>query len=100
MSALKAEQQHPVPDPAPTHHDNNGNGNCLSKNVRIAVENYFADLDGHEAHNIYDLFIEQVEKPMFEVVMQVTRGNITRASEILGLNRGTLRSRLKKYGLD
>jgi Fis family transcriptional regulator len=99
MSALKAEQQLPAQAPAQEHH-NNGNGNCLSKNVRIAVENYFADLDGHEARNIYDLFIEQVEKPMFEVVMQVTRGNITKAAEILGLNRGTLRSRLKKYGLD
>jgi Fis family transcriptional regulator, factor for inversion stimulation protein len=99
MSALKAEQQHPVPEQAHQHHGN-GNGNCLSKNVQTAVENYFADLDGHEASNIYDLFIEQVEKPMFEVVMQVTRGNITKASEILGLNRGTLRNRLKKYGLD
>jgi Fis family transcriptional regulator len=99
MNALKAEQQLPAQEPAQQHH-NNGNGNCLSKNVRIAVENYFADLDGHEARNIYDLFIEQVEKPMFEVVMQVTRGNITKAAEILGLNRGTLRSRLKKYGLD
>ena len=73
---------------------------CLSSNVRKAVENYFADLDGHEAANLYDLFISQVEKPMFEVVMQASRGNITKAAQMLGLNRGTLRSRLKKYGLD
>ena len=95
MSLLKAEQQQLPPEPV-----QQDNGNCLSKNVRIAVENYFADMDGHEASNIYDLFIGQVEKPIFEVVMQVTRGNITKASEILGLNRGTLRNRLKKYGLD
>jgi Fis family transcriptional regulator, factor for inversion stimulation protein len=95
MSLLKAEQQQTQPEPV-----RHGNGNCLSKNVRIAVESYFADLDGHEASNLYNLFIEQVEKPIFEVVMQMTRGNITKASEILGLNRGTLRSRLKKYGLD
>ena len=76
------------------------NNECLSSNVRKAVENYFADLDGHDATNLYDLFISQVEKPMFEVVMQVSRGNITRAAQMLGLNRGTLRSRLKKYGLD
>jgi Fis family transcriptional regulator len=95
MSLQKAEQLHPLPEPV-----QHGNGNCLSKNVRIAVESYFADLDGHEASNLYNLFIEQVEKPIFEVVMQVTRGNITKASEILGLNRGTLRNRLKRYGLD
>ena len=73
---------------------------CLSSNVRKSVENYFADLDGHEATNLYDLFISQVEKPMFEVVMQASRGNITKAAQMLGLNRGTLRNRLRKYGLD
>ncbi len=73
---------------------------CLSDNVRQSLENYFADLDGHDPSNLYDLFLAQVEKPMFEVVLQVTRGNVTRAAQILGLNRGTLRNRLKKYGLD
>ena len=76
------------------------NSKCLSDNVRQSLENYFADLDGHEPGNLYDLFLSQVEKPMFEVVLQVTRGNVTRAAQILGLNRGTLRGRLKKYGLD
>lgn len=76
------------------------NNDCLSGQVRKAVENYFADLDGHEAANLHDLFISQMEKPMFDVVMQETRGNITKAAKILGLNRGTLRNRLRKYGLD
>ena len=73
---------------------------CLSNNVRRALENYFADLDGHETSNIYNLFLEQFEKPLFEVVMEVSRGNVTRAAGMLGLNRGTLRNRLKKYGID
>jgi Fis family transcriptional regulator len=95
MSTLKEEVLHPQPV-----QDVKNNNDCLSKHVRRAVENYFADLDGHDASNIYDLFLAQVEKPMFEVVLEVTRGNVTKASEILGLNRGTLRNRLKKYGLD
>ncbi|HKK16299.1 MAG TPA: DNA-binding transcriptional regulator Fis [Gammaproteobacteria bacterium] len=73
---------------------------CLSNNVRRALENYFADLDGHETSDIYNLFLEQFEKPLFEVVMEVSRGNVTRAAGMLGLNRGTLRNRLKKYGID
>lgn len=73
---------------------------CLSESVRKALDNYFADLDGHEAVDLYELVLSQVEKPLFEVVMQNTRGNITRAADLLGMNRGTLRSRLKKYGLD
>ena len=73
---------------------------CLSEMVRRAIDEYFADLDGHDAHNMYELVISQVEKPLFESVMQHTRGNITKAADILGMNRGTLRSRLRKYGLD
>lgn len=73
---------------------------CLSESVRKALDNYFADLDGHEAVDLYELVLSQVEKPLFEVVMQNARGNITRAAEMLGINRGTLRSRLKKYGLE
>mgnify|MGYP001413780074 CR=1 FL=1 len=77
-----------------------GSDNGLGHSVRRAMENYFTDLDGHDATNLYDLFITQVEKPMLEVVLQQTRGNMTRASRMLGLNRATLRSRLKKYDLD
>ncbi len=73
---------------------------CLADNVQRAMEAYFADLDGHEASNLHALFLEEVEKPFFEVVMRYTQGNITHAAKLLGLNRVTLRSRLKKYGLD
>ncbi len=73
---------------------------CLADNVQRAMKAYFEDLDGHQASNLYALFLEEVEKPFFDVVMQFTKGNITRAAQILGLNRVTLRSRLKKYDLD
>ncbi|HSR63637.1 MAG TPA: DNA-binding transcriptional regulator Fis [Gammaproteobacteria bacterium] len=80
--------------------DSQEGSHCLSDSIRQAMENYFADLEGHDASNLYELFLAQFEKPLFEVVMQNTRGNITHAAKILGLNRGTLRNRLKKYGLD
>lgn len=73
---------------------------CLADNVQRAMEAYFEDLDGHQASDLYSLFLEEVEKPFFDVVMQYTKGNITHAAQILGLNRVTLRNRLKKYGLD
>ena len=73
---------------------------CLAESVQRAMENYFDDLDGHEVKNLHALFLEEVEKPFFRVVMQHTRGNITHAAQMLGLNRVTLRNRLKKYGLD
>jgi len=92
MTAAKSERK-----PRGAHP---GSHNGLGNSVRMAMESYFADLDGHDTSNLYDLFIAQVEKPMLEVVLQQTRGNMTRASQMLGLNRATLRSRLKKYGLD
>lgn len=91
LMAKKEEQAMP---------DSQDNPRCLSDNIRQAMENYFTDLEGHDASNLYELFLAQFEKPLFEVVMQNTRGNITHAAKILGLNRGTLRNRLKKYGLD
>ena len=73
---------------------------CLAENVKRAMEAYFEDLDGHHASDLYSLFMEEVEKPFFEVVMQYVNGNLTHASQMLGLNRATLRTRLKKYGID
>ena len=74
-------------------------GRCLSDSVREAMEQYFSDLDGHEPSELYDLFLTQVERPLFEQVMAHTGGNVSRAAQVLGLNRGTLRKRLKKYDL-
>jgi len=91
LMAKKEEQAMP---------DSQEGARYLSDSIRQAMENYFADLEGHDASNLYELFLAQFEKPLFEVVMQNTRGNITHAAKILGLNRGTLRNRLKKYGLD
>ncbi len=72
----------------------------LADSVENAMENYFQDLDGHDVTDLHALFLEEVEKPFFEVVMKHTKGNITHAAQMLGLNRVTLRNRLKKYGLD
>ena len=88
----------------PSKHGNpghKGNGaRCLSDSVRDAMEKYFDDLDGHEPRQLYDLFMAQVERPLFEMVMDHTRGNVSRAAQVLGLNRGTLRNRLKKYNIE
>lgn len=68
--------------------------------VEHALNNYFDDMDGHEPSDLYELVLSQTEKPMLEVVLKQTQGNITRSAEILGINRATLRKKLKKYELD
>ncbi|MDH5544677.1 MAG: DNA-binding transcriptional regulator Fis [Gammaproteobacteria bacterium] len=67
--------------------------------VRAAVEKYLRDMDGHQGCELYDLLMKEVEHPLLEGVLKFTRGNQTQASEILGLNRGTLRKKLRLHGL-
>ncbi len=64
-----------------------------------ALRTYFRDLNGHQPNALYDLVLGEVEPPLFEAVLDYTRGNQSRAAEILGLNRATLRKKLKQYEL-
>ncbi len=67
--------------------------------VEQALRNYFEHLDGQDVTDVYDMVLAEVEAPLLESVMHYVKGNQTRASEVLGLNRGTLRKKLKQYGL-
>lgn len=73
------------------------NENEVARCVRKAVEVYFKDLDGEKPHPIYDMVIRSVEKPLIELVMKHAEGNQTRAAELLGINRNTLRNKMKQY---
>ncbi|MCA3000712.1 MAG: Fis family transcriptional regulator [Rhodocyclaceae bacterium] len=72
----------------------------LSACVRKMMKQYFKDLDGEEATNIYDMVVANVERPLLEVVMHQARGNQTRAADLLGLNRNTLRKKLSQHGIE
>lgn len=64
-----------------------------------ALRRYFKDLNGHSPGDLYGLVLGEVEAPLFESVMEHTQGNQSRAAEILGINRATLRKKLKNYYL-
>lgn len=68
--------------------------------VRIALDNYFMQLDGQEANGLYQLVIEEVERPLLTSVLNHTSGNQSRASKLLGISRSTLRKKLALYGMD
>lgn len=65
-----------------------------------ALTTYFSTLNGHKPGDLYDLVLSEVERPLFRTVMQYTQGNQSRAAEILGINRGTLRKKLKNYAIN
>lgn len=64
-----------------------------------ALKDYFKNLNGDAPVELYDFVLREVELPLFRCVMDFTRGNQSRAADILGINRGTLRKKLKNYGL-
>ena len=72
----------------------------LRTQAKQAISNYLSQLNGNDVDDMYDLVLSEIEAPMLEEVMQYTRGNQTRAANLLGINRGTLRKKLKKYGMN
>ncbi len=71
----------------------------LKENVAQVLQHYFANLKGEEPKHVHDFFLEEIEEPLFAVVMKYTNNNQSEAARILGLSRGTLRAKLKKYGM-
>jgi Fis family transcriptional regulator len=72
----------------------------LRECVREAIDTYLRQLDGVETSDLYAMVMREVEAPMLEAVLQHTRGNQSKAAQILGMNRGTLRKKLRLYGLE
>jgi Fis family transcriptional regulator len=69
----------------------------LSALTDEALRGYFTRLNGHKPGDLYQLVLGEVEKPLFRAVLDYTNGNQCEAAEILGINRGTLRKKLKTY---
>ncbi len=72
----------------------------LRTSVLSALRLYIKDLNGHKPVGLYQMVMSEVEQPLLEIVMLYTRGNQSQAAEILGINRNTLRKKLKLYGIE
>jgi len=71
----------------------------IRRSVTSAIELYLDDMNGHEVTDLYHVVLSEVEPAILDVVMQYVEGNQTEAAEMLGVSRGTLRKKLKLYGL-
>lgn len=89
----------PVVNPFMTQAPNT-NPRPLRNSVKQALNGFLAQLEGQDPEELYELILAEVEAPLLEEVMTYTRGNQTRAATMLGINRGTLRKKLKKYGMN
>src|SRR5580704_9403967 len=71
----------------------------LRNHAERALSDYVTSLNGHRPAHLYDMVLREVEEPLFRVVLDYAEGNQSRAAVILGINRGTLRKKLKQLGL-
>jgi len=72
----------------------------LADCVREALDNYFDHLDGHHPTDVYDMVLAEVERPLLACVLEKVGGNQSRAAQVLGISRSTLRKKLAHYQID
>ena len=72
----------------------------LAKSVEERLTTYFGAHDGElPAAGLYDRVIREVERPLITLTLKATRGNQIKAAEVLGVNRNTLRKKIKELGI-
>lgn len=73
--------------------------NTLRAEVERSLGRYFQNIEDEPVTDLHQMVISEVEAPLIETVMRYCGNNQSKASIMLGLNRGTLRTKLKLYGL-
>ncbi len=71
----------------------------LAEMVTKVTEEYLQTIGSENTTNLYRQVVDEVEKPLLDVIMAHTRGNQSKAAISLGINRATLRSKLKRHGM-
>ena len=84
----------PQENAAPTQPEN-----TLRAEVERSLNRYFQNIEDEPVTDLHQMVISEVEAPLIETVMRYCGNNQSKASIMLGLNRGTLRTKLKLYGL-
>ena len=83
----------PSPVAAPEEERSEGLGQAVERHLR---EYFAAHKDGLPARGLYDRILKEVERPLLALTLSATRGNQIKASELLGLNRNTLRKKIRE----
>ncbi|GLS03552.1 Fis family DNA-binding protein [Chitiniphilus shinanonensis] len=74
-------------------------GDPIAEAIVASLDQYFHDLDGEPPCAVYDMVLARMEKPLLSLVLERVGGNQTRAAEMLGINRNTLRKKLQTYDM-
>lgn len=81
-------------------HNGSTHKSTLRDYVYNTIQSYILQLGEHLPNNLYEMVLGEVEAPLLQVVLKHTQGNQSQAAALLGMNRGTLRKKLKQYQLE
>jgi len=68
--------------------------------VRRKLRAYFQKTPLLEPSDLYEIVLNQVEKPLIELTLEYTSSNQLKAAELLGINRNTLRKKITDLKID
>jgi Fis family transcriptional regulator len=71
----------------------------LRQAVKDTLRNYFNNIGNEQPVDFYSILLEEIERPLLETLINHTHYNQVKMANILGISRGTLRKKLKQYGL-
>ena len=71
----------------------------LREHVAVSIRRFLGDLDGCDTEGLYDIALRELEIPLFVEVLRHCEGNQSRAAQMLGIHRATLRKKLREYGI-
>ncbi|HEX4046177.1 MAG TPA: helix-turn-helix domain-containing protein [Gammaproteobacteria bacterium] len=71
----------------------------LKQVVKDTLRNYFSNIGSEQPVDFYAILLEEIERPLLEVLINFTHYNQVKMAQILGISRGTLRKKLKQYGM-
>ena len=71
----------------------------LRQAVKDTLRNYFTNIGSEQPVDFYSILLEEIERPLLETLINYTHYNQVKMANILGISRGTLRKKLKQYGL-
>ena len=78
-------------------HVEEGNSYSIKEFLEDKLKKYLKDMTQLETANLHTTVMSEVEKAVISIVLKETKGNQLKAAKTLGINRNTLRTKIKEY---
>ncbi|PSU45716.1 Fis family transcriptional regulator [Photobacterium frigidiphilum] len=75
------------------------NPKTIAEQVKASLKNYLSRINGPDVEGMHAFLWNDIEHELLDLVLQHTRGNQSKAARLLGINRGTLRTKLEMHNL-